>query len=113
MGPVADVEVSLPHQLQHYRLPDPPTENTLQEAIRASLEILDVAGDTVTVPILAGVYRAVLGLYDLSIFICGETGAGKTEVATLGQQHFGAGMDARHLPASWESTANSLLLLDI
>src|SRR6185436_13476176 len=29
-------------------------------------------------------------------------------LAALAQQHYGAGMDSRHLPASWSSTGNSL-----
>ena len=32
----------------------------------------------------------------------------KTELAALAQQHFGPGMDARHLPASWSSTGNAI-----
>ncbi|HZA24736.1 MAG TPA: hypothetical protein VFA32_19420, partial [Dehalococcoidia bacterium] len=38
----------------------------------------------------------------------GHTGAGKTELAALALQHFGAGLDARHLPGSWLSTDNAL-----
>src|SRR5262249_47940401 len=30
------------------------------------------------------------------------------EVVALAQQHFGSGLDARHLPASWRSTANAI-----
>src|SRR5262249_54434917 len=40
--------------------------------------------------------------------LAGPTGAGKTELAALVQQHHGTGMDARHLPGSWASTGNSL-----
>lgn len=110
-GDVADIEVSLPPPLQNYWLPEASPGKALQEAIRASLAILDVAGDSVTVPILGGVYRSILGTCDFSIFLCGETGAGKSAVASLGQQHFGPGMDALNLPASFESTANSLQVL--
>jgi hypothetical protein len=38
----------------------------------------------------------------------GHTGGGKTELAALASQHFGAGLDARHLPGSWLSTDNAL-----
>jgi Domain of unknown function (DUF927) len=38
----------------------------------------------------------------------GPTGQGKSEIAALIQQHWGAAMDARHLPASWLSTGNAL-----
>src|SRR5437867_2728114 len=60
------------------------------------------------VPLLAAVYRAVLAPCDFSLHVCGHTGFFKTEVAALCQQHYGAGLDARHLPASWLSTGNAL-----
>jgi hypothetical protein len=111
VGSVPDIEVSLPEQLRRYSLPDPPTGERLRQVLRGSLKVLDVARDTVTVPILASVYRSVLGDCDLSVFVCGESGAGKTAEAVLGQQHYGSGMDALHLPASWESTANAIQVL--
>jgi hypothetical protein len=40
--------------------------------------------------------------------VAGPTGTGKTELAALLQQHFGAAFDARHLPGSWASTGNAL-----
>jgi hypothetical protein len=57
---------------------------------------------------LAAVYRAVLGGTDFAIHVTGGTGQFKTELAAICQQHFGPGMDARHLPASWSSTGNAL-----
>jgi hypothetical protein len=41
----------------------------------------------------------------------GRSGAGKSELAELAQQHFGAGLDARHQPANWSSTANATEVL--
>ena len=38
----------------------------------------------------------------------GVTGAGKTELAALIQQHFGAKLCSRNLPGSWMSTGNAL-----
>src|SRR5262249_55040714 len=61
-----------------------------------------------TFPLLAAVYRAVLTDSDFSLHLAGPTGSFKSEAAALAQQHFGAGMDARHLPASWSSTGNAL-----
>jgi hypothetical protein len=80
----------------------------LVESIRASLELLEVAADQVTFPIYCGPCRAVLGSCDSGLHLVGHTGAGKTELAALAQQHFGAGLDARHLPGSWLSTDNAL-----
>jgi hypothetical protein len=107
-GPAGDVVVSLPDALAGYILPEPPSGAALAEAIRASLRVLDLAPDRITVPLLGAVYRVVLGPCDCSLHLAGPTGQGKTEVAALDQQHFGAGLDARHLPGSWSSTGNAL-----
>jgi hypothetical protein len=108
-GPVGEgVETHLEGALSRYVLPDPPTGVELQTAVRASLRLLDVAPDRVSVPLLAATYRAVLGASDFSVHISGPTGVLKTELAALVQQHFGAAMDSRNLPGSWSSTANLL-----
>jgi hypothetical protein len=110
------VEASLPQALTSYRLPDAPAVEAkgdaegrarLQEAIRASLRVLDLGEPRLMVPLLAAVYRAPLGCVDFSLFLAGPTGCYKSEAAALAQQHYGAGMDARSLPASWSSTANA------
>jgi hypothetical protein len=80
----------------------------LRAAIRASLGLLDLGPDRVTFPLLAAVYRAVLGETDFGIHLAGPTGNYKSEAAALAQQHFGPGLDARHLPMSWSSTGNAL-----
>jgi hypothetical protein len=54
------------------------------------------------------VYRAPLGKVDFSLFLTGPSGAFKTALATLCQQHFGAEMDARDLPGHFGSTGNAL-----
>lgn len=61
-----------------------------------------------TYPLIAAVYRSVLGGADFGIHLVGTTGVFKSELAALCQQHFGAGLTARNLPCSWSSTANSL-----
>ena len=111
VGPVPDVEVSLPPDLQRYQLPVPPTGTDLIGAIQASLDLLEVAGDLVTVPIYCAIWRATAGGSDSGLHLVGHTGGGKTELAALALQHFGAGLDARHLPGSWLSTDNSLQTL--
>lgn len=77
-------------------------------ALQNSLHALDLAADTITAPLFAAVWRAVLGGVDFGLHLAGSTGAGKSELAAIFQQHFGPGLDARHLPASWSSTGNSL-----
>jgi hypothetical protein len=110
-GSVAGVEVALPDALAGVALPDPPIGRELVAAIRASLRLVDVGPDHITFPLLGAAYRAVFGDIDFSLHLAGPTGAGKSELASLIQRHFGTGLDARHLPGSWSSTANALELL--
>jgi hypothetical protein len=107
-GPVAGVETALPDALGGYQLPLPPSGSELVRAIRASLGLLDLGADRHTFPLLAAAYRAALGGTDFSLHLSGPTGCFKTEAVALVQQHFGPGMDARHLPGSWSSTGNAL-----
>src|SRR5262249_4664650 len=107
-GSLPGVEVALPAGLDRYLLPDPPQGQPLKDAIRASLRVLQVGPKRVTFPNYTALWRAVLGETDFSIHNVGHTGAGKSELAALIQQHHGPTLAARHLPASWSSTANRL-----
>ena len=102
------IQVDLHQNLSHYVLPDPPTGQSLREAIRASLQFLILTRDAIVYPLYAAIFRAVLGAVNSSIHVCGGTGVGKTELASLIQRHFGPLMDALHLPGSWSSTGNAL-----
>jgi hypothetical protein len=104
-----DVTVELTGSISRYELPDPQDPATVREAIRWSLAILELAADSVTVPLLGAAYRAPLPMLpNCTPWLRGQSGALKTALCTLTQQHFGAGMDAEHLPGSWASTANRL-----
>jgi uncharacterized protein DUF3854/uncharacterized protein DUF927 len=107
-GLLGDVEVSLPESLARLELPLPPHGEELQRSIRMSLAVLDVVPDPIGLPLLAAVWRGALGDTDFSLHLAGSSGAGKSELAALAQRHFGPGMDARHFPGSWSSTANAL-----
>jgi hypothetical protein len=107
-GPVADIEVSPPDALAGYALPAPPEGEDLRRALRASLGMLELGPDRVVYPLLAAAYRAVLGGSDFAEHLCGPSGVFKSELAALSQQHYGPGLDARHLPGSWSSTGNAL-----
>lgn len=79
--------------------------------MRSSLGCLDLAPDRVTVPLFLAAYRAPLGAYDpvdFSVFVVGRTGSQKSELTAMAQAHFGARFSGKNLPASWESTGNSL-----
>jgi hypothetical protein len=106
-GPLPATLVGLPAQLQGAILPDPPAGAALVEGVRASLRILDLGPDRVTIAVGGAAYRAVLGGLDFSVHFCGPSGVFKTELAALAQQHSGPGFDSRNLPANWSSTANS------
>lgn len=105
---LADVPVALPEPLAGYCLPEPPQGDELRQAVRASLGLLGLGPARLTFPVLSAVYRAVLGDADFGLHLAGPTGSFKSEAAALAQQHFGAGMDGRHLPANWSSTGNAL-----
>ena len=107
-GLVDGVEVVPPDALSRYVLPAPLAGDNLRRAVRASLALLDLAPERVAFPLLSAVYRAVLGGTDFTAHLIGQTGIFKSELAALAQQHYGAELDARHLPANWSSTGNSL-----
>ena len=96
-GAVFGTETSLPALLAPFILPAPPTAAELSSAIRASLAVLDLAPNRVTVPTLGAVWRSVLGDADFSVFVHGATGRFKAALASLLQQHFGAGVAARRV----------------
>jgi hypothetical protein len=107
-GSVPDIDVAVPSALERFLLPDPPDDDMMRTAILASLKMRTVAPPAISFPLLAAVYRAVLGDTDLAVHLAGPTGVGKSELAALAQQHHGPELDARHLPGSWTSTGNSL-----
>ncbi len=110
-GLIADA-VELPERLRHFQLPEPPVGDARVDAIHASLRLLSLAPYRITAPAFCAVWRSVLGVpVDFLLWIAGRSGTFKTELLALIQRHFGMGFDSRHLPAAWDSTANSLLVL--
>jgi hypothetical protein len=110
-GIVPGVDVDLPEPLARFELPVPPAGDELIKSVRASLRLLDVADHSVTVPLYASLWRAVLGGSELAVGLFGRTGTLKSSLVAPFQQHLGAGMDKEHLPAGWSSTANALEML--
>jgi hypothetical protein len=103
-----EIEVRLEHALARYALRIPDSPEAARQAVRASLRLLTLGPDHVTVPVYAALWHAALGHVDHSLHLVGQTGAGKTALVALAQQHFGAELDAEHLPGSWTSTGNAL-----
>jgi hypothetical protein len=109
VGTVESAYVELPGDLQNFLLPAPPEGEERIASVRASLDLVrGLAPDEVMLPLLAATYGAVLPGATIVIFISGQTGSGKSELSALMQQHYGAEMDAKHLPANWSSTGNAL-----
>ena len=111
VGTVPGVEVDLLEQLQHYELPEPPADDELRRAVWASLEVLSLLPERVTIPLYCAIWRAPLGPTDCSVHVAGQTGEGKSAYVALIQQHYGPELDDRKLPGSWLSTGNSLEVL--
>jgi len=109
---LGDVNVAISEgRLGDYELPAPRTGEDLARAVGASLRLLELAPLTITVPLLAAVYRAPLNEavpVDLSMFLSGPTGAFKTELTAVAQAHYGARFSGRNLPGNWSSTENTL-----
>jgi len=110
-GAVTDVNVRLLGQMSNYELRLPSGQEALRAAIKASLKLAELGPDQISLPLLATTYRAVLGQADFAIHLAGETGAFKSEVAALHQQHFGVAMNRLRLPGTWSSTGNALEVL--
>ena len=107
-GPVSDVRVRLLDSMGRYDLRHVAGQDTLALAVRASLRLVQLGPPAISFPLLAATFRSVFGDADFSLHLAGETGAFKSELAALHQQHFGAAMNRLHLPGAWSSTGNSL-----
>jgi len=107
-GAVPDVCVELPNALQTFALPEPPSGDELKRASNASIDMLSATPRGAAWALFCAVYRTPLGPCDFAVHYAGDTGEGKTALASLGQQHFGLGATDRNLPASWSSTGNAL-----
>jgi hypothetical protein len=107
-GAVAGVNVRLLGPLSRYELRPPTSPSALEAAVKASLRLVELGPPSISFPLLAATCRAVFGEADFSLHLAGETGAFKSEVAALHQQHFGTAMNRLHLPGAWSSTGNAL-----
>ncbi|MBK9386554.1 MAG: hypothetical protein IPN34_17210 [Planctomycetes bacterium] len=102
------VETTLACGDKKFALPKPPEGSDATKAVRASLRFLSLGPDRITFPLYAGLWRASTDTVDFALFVFGLTGVFKTQLAALIQSHWGAGLDAQHLPGSWTSTSNAL-----
>lgn len=88
-----------------------PTDGSPEEAMRASLRLLDIGPPEVTHPLWAAVWRAPTAclLYPTVVFwLYGKTGNFKSTLAALFLSHFGGPFTKDSLPANWLATDNAL-----
>lgn len=103
------------NNLRHYALPEPSRELEAQkQAVRASLEFLQIGPRSVTAPIWAAMYAAPLNIFrslNAVMDVYGTTQSGKSTIAHLALTHFGPGfIQGRdyHAPMDWTSTVTSI-----
>ncbi|HUQ92154.1 MAG TPA: DUF3854 domain-containing protein [Bryobacteraceae bacterium] len=107
-GAQLEAKVRLSGAMTRYELQLPAGPEGSVSAVKTSLRLLELGPPAISFALLAATYRAVLGNADFALHLVGETGAFKSELAALHQQHYGASMDRQHLPGSWSSTGNAL-----
>jgi hypothetical protein len=100
------IRVQLPNELRLYNLISP-SKAKPQDAFFASLALTELGSASVMWPLWAATFAPLFGPCDFAVHVTGRTGSFKSELSSLFQSHYGAGMDARHLPASWRSTVNA------
>lgn len=96
VGDASGLRVDLPPPLDGFALPSSPGHPT------AILDLLDLGPDEVTVPLVGGIVRSILGEPRFCLSIVGPTGTGKTMTAQVAQSFFGCTTPA----GSWSSTPN-------
>lgn len=109
------VQIETDNRLARYRLPAEEEEGSIEEAVTASLDLLDVAPLKVTLPLLSITYLAPLceplrkaGIEPgFLLWLYGVSGAMKSTLAALFLSHFGD-FDPKSLPASFRDTAAGL-----
>ena len=107
------MEVEITDRLRKYALPK--ESGNIQEAIQASLFLLEVGPKKIMLPLLSLVYLAPLceplrqvGIEpSLLSYIWGRSDARKSTISALLLSHFGS-FDPKGLPASFRDTANSI-----
>jgi hypothetical protein len=90
-------------------------DGDLHQAIRASLDLLDVGCPEVTYPITSAAYTSVLSTLlrvRFSLWVKGDSGSAKTGFSTLVQSHFGRyssqNLEDEATPESWAATEAAL-----
>lgn len=107
-GAVEGMLAAPPKPVDRFALPPPPEGDDLARCARAVVDLLNVNPATVSVPIVAAAFRAALGPTRCTVHVAGSPGSGKSMMAALAQQFFGACMHREHLPCSWADGSTAL-----
>jgi hypothetical protein len=99
------VSVRLPIELSKYNLT---TKEKPEAGLQASVALIGLGPPQVTWTLWTATLTPLFGPVDFATHLTGRSGTFKSELVSLFQSHYGPDMDARHLPASWSSTANAL-----
>jgi hypothetical protein len=104
------VNVKLPQNLKNYVFP---RDNAIsaKDAMRASVDLLDIAPARVSAPLYAAIFSAPLSEIITSVFtpsMNGGSGSLKSSFGAVMLNHFGAKFTEYAMPADWLATANSL-----
>lgn len=101
-----EVDVAVEAKLKRFLLPAIPDQAALTHAFGFVVRLLEES--PVLIPIIAAAFRAAIGESHQTVYISGEKGNGKTLLATLGQQFFGAQFSEKNPPATLQSSANGI-----
>ena len=112
---VNGVSVELAGNLAGYTIPEAKPEDSSTGAAMASLALLDIAPDRVTVPLLATMYLAPLcEWFDQAgepvnhiLILQGKTQSKKSVLSSLFLNHFGTRWNFQNMPFNFQSTANA------
>jgi hypothetical protein len=101
-----DITIQLPEELRRYELTDPLAST--KDDYTQTMRLINSGPKEIMWTLMLSAIRSTIREADFAIHLAGRTGTYKSEISSLFQSMFGVQMDARHLPCSWNSTANAL-----
>ncbi|MBN1366614.1 MAG: DUF3854 domain-containing protein [Dehalococcoidales bacterium] len=106
-----NILVKMNSRLSRYSIPVPAGDAAdALTAFKMSLDFLDTADRSITLPLWAGMFLAPLCEViepGFSIFLYGASGSYKSVLSSLALSHYGY-FDFHHLPTNWSATANAI-----
>ena len=101
-------QVELDPKLARRRFSESASDEETRQAIRASFGVWDLPlPDEITIPLAASIYRTAIGETDFMVHLAGKTNSGKTTLARLVTQFFGADLGLKD-HEGYRSTSNKI-----